>query len=129
MVGLDEKTEINTLLSQLREEQIKGIHQLILAWSDTFFFRGNPKALVYYTKSIPLDDANLAEPRLNYTGWTIEFYPKGKDLNKYLELRLSKMARSFEWIHTSWLSLTDNLITFGPVETRPCNKSGDNSTR
>jgi len=113
----------------LVKEEIKGIHQLVLAWSDVFFFKGVPRALAYYTKPIPIEGTNLANPQLNYEGWTVEFYPRGKDLCKYLELRLSKTARSFEWIYLSWLSVTDNLITYGPQEITTHNKSGDNSIR
>jgi len=118
-VGLDEKTEIVALLAQLAKEKIRGINQLTLAWSDVFFFSGAPRALAYYTKSMVIDNMDMAQPGLSYAGWAVEFYPTGKDLHKYQELRLSKIARSCEWIHTSWLSSTDNLVTFGPVETKP----------
>jgi len=124
MVGLDEKTEIADLLAQLARVQIKGIHLLVLAWSDVFFFEEAPRALAYYTKSMVIDDVNMAKSRLSYAGWTVEFYPRGKELHKYLEFRLSKTARSCEWIHASWLSTTDNLVTFGPVETKPYDNTG-----
>jgi len=129
MIGLDEKTQIKTIMSQLAKEEINGIHQLVLAWSDVFFFKGARRALVYYTKPIAIDGTNLTNPQLNYEGWTVEFYPMGKGLSKYLELRLSNTASSFRWIRASWFSLTDNLLTYGSKEIMPHNNSGDNSLR
>jgi len=115
-VGLDGEGEIKGILDQLINYQIKGIGELILSWTNTFFFEENPRAIVYYTQSITLDNKYVKEPKLGYSGWSVEFYPKGKESHEYLELRLSPIALSPSWIRASWHSTTDNLITFGSVE-------------
>ncbi|MFC1956790.1 hypothetical protein ACFLVY_00635 [Chloroflexota bacterium] len=123
MVGLCEGREIKELLYQLGNQQTKGIGELTLAWTNTFFFGGAPSVMAYYTKAMMLDGNYTAVQKLDYTGWTVEFYRTGKESSIYSELRLSTTARSKNWIHTSLMSATDRLLTFGSEETNLNNRN------
>ena len=110
VIGLCEQY-IQQINEQLSNARIKGIDQIILAWTNVFFFNNAPRALAYYTHSLTLGNTQVDDSNFKYSGWTVEFYPRpGKNPSKYLELRLSATARSYNWIYLSWKNMTGNLI-------------------
>ncbi len=110
MIGLSE-SYIQQINEQMNTAKITGIDQIILSWTNIFFFNDAPRALALYTRSLSLEEIQPISPRFEYSGWTAEFYPRpGKDPSKYLELRLSETARSYNWIHLSWKNMTGNLV-------------------
>lgn len=94
----------NKLLSSYKANNIT------LCWSNVIYFDKKIRAVIYNT--LPKDKRNV----INYDGWTIEFYPSGKQNNKYKELRISSKARTIAWIKASWYSMTDSLIKWGKEE-------------
>ena len=113
VIGFKEKPDIYSLVSDLQKEPPIGIDEICVCWSNLYYFKGAPRILAYYTK--PLNFSSRTG-HINYQGWTVEFYPRGKNTEKYKELRVSNVGRSSSFIITSWKSATDNLITYGPEE-------------
>lgn len=113
VIGFEEKLGIDSLVSDLQKEPPTGIDEICICWSNLYYFKGAPRVLAYYTK--PLNFSRRTGP-VNYRGWTVEFYPVGKNTEKYKELRVSSVGRSSSWVITSWRSTTDDLLTYGPEE-------------
>ena len=109
VVGFQEDSHITSIIDELRRAQVSEIDEIIICWSNLYYFQGYPRAFAYYTRQIPLSQKPA---NISYTGWTIEYYPRGKDTRDYLELRISSIARSSAWIKASWHSTTDNLVTY-----------------
>ena len=115
IVGLLEPEEIKQVIADLKTYEFSGIDEITLCWSELYVFEGKPRTFVYRT--VPLKINQDTPSLFNYEGWTIEFYPSGKETNEFKELRISSIARTQAWIKASWHSCIDNLITWGPVET------------
>jgi len=113
IIGFKEKSDISSLVSDLQKEPPTGIDEICICWSNLYYFEGAPRVLAYYTKPLNFSSRTGA---VNYQGWTVEFYPVGKNTEKYRELRVSNVGRSSSWVITSWRNLTDNLLTYGPEE-------------
>lgn len=113
VIGFEEKLGIDTLLSDLQKDPPTGIDEICICWSNLYYFEGAARVLAYYTK--PLNFSSRTGG-VNYRGWTVEFYPVGKNTEKYKELRVSNVGRSSSWVITSWRSMTGDLLTYGPVE-------------
>lgn len=111
IVGLLDNDEISRIISALEALKIEGIDEIVFCWSNLYLFEEKPRALAYYT--IPFKTNRKANVTLGYSGWTIEYYPLGKQTDVYRELRISSVARPPAWIKTSWHGYTDQLITFG----------------
>ena len=117
VIGLKEKSDINSLISDLQKDPPTGIDEICICWSNLYYFEGALRVLAYYTK--PLNFSNRTGA-VNYQGWTVEFYPSGKNTEKYKELRVSNIGRSSGWINTSWVNLTNNMFyKVGPIEMIP----------
>jgi len=115
IMGLLQTSGIQDMVKVLTKKKIDGIDEITLCWSEMTLFDSKPRAFAYRT--VPVQMNNLVPSLFSYDGWTIEFYPSGIKKYDYRELRISSTARSQAWIKASWYSSTDNLITFGPVET------------
>ena len=89
-------------------------HEITICWSNIFYFERKPRVLAY--NACPILIGPPREHRLNYNGWTIEFYPLGRRSGEYRHLCISSVARSRAWIKTSWLGCTDNLVIYGPPQ-------------
>jgi len=113
VIGFEEKPDIDSLVSDLQKDPPTGIDEICICWSNLYYFKGAPRALAYYTK--PLNFSSRTGG-VNYRGWTVEFYPVGKNTEKYKELRVSNVGQSSSWFIASWKSTTDDLLTWGPVE-------------
>jgi len=112
-VGFQENTNITPIIHNLKHKQVSEISEIdavIICWSNLYYFQGYPRAFAYYTRQIPLS----RKPTSNviYEGWTIEFYPAGKDTHEYLELFISSIARPSSRIKAFWYNSTDNLVTY-----------------
>lgn len=114
--GLLETDEIQDVLKHLGKLGVNGLDEITLCWRNIFFFEEKLRAFVYYT--LPFIIGSPKEHCLNYSGWTIEFYPLGKRHAEYRELRISSVAREKAWIRASWHNLTDNLVSFAPPQGR-----------
>ncbi len=114
IVGLLDNDEISRIIPAFEALKIEGIDEIVFCWSNLYLFEGKPRALAYYT--IPLKTNHKANVTLGYSGWTIEYYPMGKQTEEYRELRISSIARAPAWIRTSWYGYTDQLITFGEIQ-------------
>ncbi len=112
VIGFKEKSDIDSLVSDLQKEPPTGIDEICICWSNLYYFEGAPRVLAYYTK--PLNFSRTGA--VNYQGWTVGFYPIGQNTEKYKELRVSNVGRSSSWVIASWKSTTDNLLTYGPEE-------------
>ncbi len=116
VTGFEEKHDIDSLVSDLQKEPPTGIDEICICWSNLYYFEGVPRVLAYYTKPLKFSSRTGA---VNYRGWTVEFYPVGKNTEKYKELRISNLGRSPSWISTSWRSLTDSLIVYSSIAHNP----------
>lgn len=114
-VGLSESEEIKQVIAGLKSNVSSKIDEITLCWSELYVFERKPRAFVYRT--IPLKINRHTPSLFNYEGWTIEFYPLGKETDEFKELRIASIARTHAWIKASWHGCIDNLITWGPVET------------
>lgn len=114
-VGLSESEEIKQVIDGLKSYGSSKIDEITICWSVLYVFEGKPRAFVYRT--VPLKINRHTSGLFNYEGWTIEFYPLGKETNEFRELRISSIARTDAWIKASWHSCIDNLITWGHEET------------
>lgn len=113
VVGFKEKPDIDSLASDLQKDPPTGIDEICVCWSNLYYFKDAPRVLAYYTK--PLNFRGRTG-HVNYQGWTVEFYPRGRNTKKYEELRVSNVGRSSSWVIASWYSSTDNLLTWGSEE-------------
>lgn len=114
IVGLQKDSDIDSTIDELKRYPITGIDEIIICWSNVYYFDGAPRSFVYYT--YPLRFHQNKKNKVNYQGWTIEYYPCGKQTYEYRELRISSTARERNWIKASWYSQTDNLLTWGEEE-------------
>lgn len=113
VIGFKEKPNIDSLASDLQKEPPTGIDEMCVCWSNLYYFKDAPRVLAYYTKPLNFSSGT---GHVNYQGWTVEFYPVGRNTEKYKELRVSAVGRPCSWIIASWKSTTDNLLTYGPEE-------------
>ena len=114
VIGLLAQNEIKDIILNIKKYCSADIDCVTLCWSEVYVFENKPRAITYRSETFSL---NGYEPKfINYGGWTIEFYPSGKQTNEFKRLRISKVARPKAWIKASWHACTDNLLTFGPVE-------------
>jgi hypothetical protein len=113
ITGLQKETDIELTISSLRDEAISGIDEIRLCWSNIYYFEGAPRALAYYTSPLLL---GCKKNDVDYDGWTVEFYPRGRQTHQFLELRVSSIARSSDWIRLSWFTTTDRLLTYTPEQ-------------
>lgn len=114
VIGFKEKPSIESLASDLQKKPPGGIDEICVCWSNVYYFKDAPRVIAYYTK--PLNFSNSSAGHVNYQGWTVEFYPLGRNTEEYKELRVSSVGRSCSWITASWASTTDNLLTYGSEE-------------
>jgi hypothetical protein len=112
--GLLDTDEIQDVVKHLRRLKVNGLDEITICWSNIFYFERKPRVLAY--NACPILIGPPREHRLNYNGWTIEFYPLGRRSGEYRHLCISSVARSRAWIKTSWLGCTDNLVIYGPPQ-------------
>ena len=110
LIGLQQESDIAKIIENIKEHCGVDIDCVTICWTGTYIFEKKPRVIVYKSNSFSLTE-NLPN-FVNYGGWTVEFYPLGKQTDEFKELRISKIARSDDWIKLSWLSTTDNLITW-----------------
>lgn len=109
-IGLLSQHEIQDVVKNIKEHCAVDIDCVTLCWSEVYVFENKPRAITYRSETFSINAYKTVF--VNYGGWTVEFYPSGKQTSEFKELRISKFARSEDWIKASWLSCTDNLITF-----------------
>ncbi len=114
IIGLLYEQEINAITLNILKYCSADIDCITLCWTEVYIFENKPRALIYRTVNFPLTEKELNFK--DYGGWSIEFYPLGKQTNEFKELRISKVALSKAWIRASWHACTDNLLTFGPTD-------------
>lgn len=114
IIGLLYQNEIKDIMQNIKNHSTNDIDCVTLCWSEVYIFENKPRAMTYRSETFSIKD--YKSKFVNYGGWTVEFYPLGKQTDEFEELRISKVARSKAWIKASWHACTDNLLTFGPVE-------------
>jgi|GEM_PF-6100288 len=110
IIGLLSRYEIKDIIKNIKEFCVVDIDCVTLCWSEVYVFENKPRAIAYRSETFSINDFKTMFA--NYGGWTVEFYPLGKQTSEFKELRISKVARSKDWIKASWLSCTDNLVSF-----------------
>lgn len=114
IIGLSESKEIKQIINHFKAHNPIGIDVITFCWSEIYIFENKPRVLVYRTTPFKIN--NNTPNLFNYDGWTIEFYPSGKKVNEFKELRISSIARPQSWIELQWYSCSDNLLIIGPEE-------------
>lgn len=109
IIGLLSQQEIKDVAENVKKYCAADVDCITLCWSEVYIFENKPRAIAYRSETFSINNSKVVF--VNYGGWTVEFYPSGKQTSEFKELRISKVARSKDWIKASWLSCTDNLFT------------------
>ncbi|MCP3928013.1 MAG: hypothetical protein GY705_02795 [Bacteroidetes bacterium] len=112
--GINESSEIKQILSRLGGKNISGIDKITLYWNNIIKKENQIFCSINKCASLSLSENKSAFPN---DGFTIEFLPNPKNHNAYSDLRISSTSRSLSWVKASWLSSTDQLITFSNAKT------------
>ncbi|KXB01674.1 hypothetical protein AKJ44_02275 [candidate division MSBL1 archaeon SCGC-AAA261F17] len=107
--------EVSNLKEKLEQNPVPEIDRITLCWTNKIFMDNIPCALVQYSKIVPLTEKS--EQVLGYDGWTIEGYPANLT-GTISELRVSSSSHPSSWIKYTYCGLSDNLVSWGPEETR-----------
>lgn len=116
-IGGFSKDEIASLKEKINQNSISEVDRITLCWTNKIFINDVPCAVVHYTDPVHLTEHSRYV--LDYEGWTIEGYPIPSKNRKLGELRVSSTSRGLNWIKASYLSCTDNLLSWGPEESKP----------
>ena len=111
------KDEIASLKERINQNSISKVDRITLCWTNKVFINDVLCAVVHYTDPVHLTEHSRYV--LDYGGWTIEGYPILSKNRKLDELRVSSTSRELSWIKASYLSCTDNLLSWGPEESKP----------
>ena len=112
--GINESVEIKGIMSRLHGKNISGIDRITLYWNNIIKKENQIFCSISKCASLSLTENKSAFPN---DGFTIEFLPNPKNHNAYSDLRISSTSRSLSWVKASWLSSTDQLITFSNAKT------------
>jgi len=116
--GFDEQ-EINYIKENLLLlKDATNIDRITICWSQRVFKDGLPVVPVAIRQCVNPVVFNEENGSIsNYKGWTVEGYPRKEDLGMISELRVSSCYRDLHWIKGSFYSETDQLLTWGEIET------------
>jgi len=116
-IGGFSKDEITSLKGKINQNSISEVDRITLCWTNKIFINDVLCAVVHYTDPVHLTEHSRYV--LDYGGWTSEGYPILSKNRKFGELRVSSTPRELSWIKASYLSCTDNLLSWGPEESKP----------
>jgi len=98
------KHYIDDLVKYLKNERFVGLDRLTICWANFLVIGGYPRAMVHNAIHIDysFDDNGLEK----YKGWTIEMHPICS-LEGIKEIRISRVARDWDWVVTTYNNLSD----------------------